>query len=51
MGTPNQEPQEYSRYIIGTYLYPWGSLFGVPSRVPLKVDTGAARIWHLGFGA
>ena len=47
LGTPNWEPQEYSRYIIGIYLpgslytiifllYSWGSLFGVPSRVPLK---------------
>ena len=46
LGTPNREPQEYSRYIIGMYLpgslysiifllYSWGSLFGVPSRVPL----------------
>ena len=41
LGTPNREPQEYSRYIIGIYLpgslcsiifllYSWGSLFGVP---------------------
>ena len=46
LGTPNWEPQEYSRYIIGIYLpgslysiifllYSWGSQFGVPSRVPL----------------
>ena len=46
LGTPNWEPQEYSRYIIGIYLpgslyaiifllYSWGSLFGVPIRVPL----------------
>ena len=46
LGTPNREPQEYSRYIIGIYLpgslcsiifllYSWGSLFGAPSRVPL----------------
>ena len=46
LGTPKREPQEYSRYIIGIYLpgslysiifllYSWGSLFGVPSRVPL----------------
>ena len=46
LGTPNREPQEYSRYIIGIYLpgslysiifllYSWGSPFGVPSRVPL----------------
>ena len=51
LGTPNREPQEYSRNIMeykdpGTYipiiclLYSWGSLFGVPSRVPLfKVHT------------
>ena len=48
LGTPNREPQEYSRYIIGIYLpgslysiifllYSWGSLFGVPSRVPLCI--------------
>ena len=46
MGTPNREPQEYSRNIMGIYLleslhsiifllYSWGSLFGVPSKVPL----------------
>ena len=46
LGTPNGEPQEYSRNIMeyedpGRYipiiclLYSWGSLFGVPSRVPL----------------
>ena len=46
LGTPNREPQEYSRYVIGIYLpgslysiifllYSWGSLLGVPSRVPL----------------
>ena len=46
LGTPNREPQEYSRYRIGIYLpgslysiisllYSWGSLFRVPSRVPL----------------
>ena len=46
LGTPNREPQENSRYIIGIYLpgslysiifllYSRGSLFGVPSRVPL----------------
>ena len=48
LGTPNREAQEYTRYIIGIYLpgslysiifllYSWGSLFGVPSRVPLMV--------------
>ena len=47
LGTPNREPQEYSRNILeykdpGRYipiiylLYSWGSLFGVPSRVPLE---------------
>ena len=46
MGTPNSEPQEYSRNIVeyedpGKYirvillLYCWGSLFGDPSKVPL----------------
>ena len=46
MGTPNKEPQEFSRNIIdykdaGRYipiiflLYSWGSLFGVPSKVPV----------------
>ena len=45
LGTPNREPQEYSRNIMeckepGRYnsiiylLCSWGSLFGVPSRVP-----------------
>ena len=47
MGTPNREPQEYSRNLIeykdpGRYipiiflLYSWGSLFGVPIRVPVR---------------
>ena len=46
MGTPNREPQEYSRNIIGIYLpgslysilfllHSWGFLFGVPKLVPL----------------
>ena len=46
LGTPNREPQEHSRNIMeykdpGRYipirylLYSWGSLFGVPRRVPL----------------
>ena len=46
LGTPNREPQEYSRNILdykdpGSYipiiflLYSWGSLFGVPNTVPL----------------
>ena len=48
LGTPNREPQEYSRNLMeykdpGRYipikylLYSWGSRFGVPSRVPLMV--------------
>ena len=52
LGTPKREPQEYSRYIIGIYLpgslysnlfllYSWGSLFGVPVKVPLI--TGLSR--------
>ena len=47
LGTLNREPQECSRYIIGIYLpgslysiiflvYSCGSLFGVPSRLPLE---------------
>ena len=50
LGTPNREPQEYSRNIMeykdpGRYipviylLYSWGSRFGVPSRVPLTTAT------------
>ena len=42
LGTPNREPQEYSRNIIPGrdipiiyLLYSWGSRFGVPSGVPL----------------
>ena len=50
MGTPNREPQEYSRNVVdckdlGRYipitflLHSWGYLFGVPSKVPLnRVD-------------
>ena len=35
VGTPNKDP---GRYIPMIYLlYSWGSLFGVPSRVPLYV--------------
>ena len=45
LGTPNREPQEYSRNIMeskgpGRYIpiiflpYSWGSLFAVPSKVP-----------------
>ena len=48
MATPNREPQECGRNIrehkdLGRYipiiflLYSWGSLFGVPSKVPLEV--------------
>ena len=51
MGTPNREPQEYSMNVLeyedpGRYipiiflLYSWGSLFGVPIRVPLFRDLG-----------
>ena len=47
LGTPNREPQEYSRSIKeykdpGRYipivflLHSWSSLFGFPSKVPLK---------------
>ena len=50
LGTPNWEPQEYSRNIMeykdpGRYipiiylLHSWGSQFGVPSRVPLSTST------------
>ena len=53
LGTPNREPQEYSRNIMeykdpGRYipiiylLYSWGSLFGVPSRVPLMSVSSSA---------
>ena len=49
------EPQEYSRYIIGIYLpgslysiifllYSWGSLFGVPRRVPLRVGRNSEEL-------
>ena len=39
--TPNSEPQQYSRNVIGTQgiwtgiflLYSWGSLFGVPTSI------------------
>ena len=51
LGTPNREPQEYSRNEIGICLpislyssiflqYSWGSLFGVPSKVPLDKSAG-----------
>ena len=59
LGTPNREPQEYSRnimeykdparYIPIIYLlYSWGSLFGVSSRVPLYPVLGFSfRAWEL----
>ena len=48
LGTPDREPQEYSRNIVEYkdpgrcipiiyLLYSWSSRFGVPSRVPLLV--------------
>ena len=51
MRTPNREPQEYSRNIIeyndlGRYipvvfpLHSWGHVFGVPSKVPLRIMFG-----------
>ena len=63
LGTPNREPQEYGRYIIGVYLpgslysiifllYSWGPLFGVPSRFPLfvvGVQALEVRAQGLGF--
>ena len=64
LGTPNREPQEYSRSIIGIYLpgssystkfllYSWGSLFGVPIRVPLalgfRVQDLELRVGGVGF--
>ena len=41
LGTPNREPQEYSRYIIGIYLP--GSLYSII--FPLGLE------WNLGFRA
>ena len=54
LGTPNREPQEYIRNIMeykdpGRYipiiyqLYSWGSLFGVPRRVPLNSEAWKPR--------
>ena len=55
MGTPNREPQEYTRSIIEYkdpgrcnpiiifLLYSWGSLFGVPSKVPISQHARALR--------
>ena len=62
LGTPNREPQEYSRYIIGIYLpgslysiifllYSWGSLSGVPSRVPLKRSSDVIQGFHKALSA
>ena len=56
LGTPNWKPQEYSsnimeykdpgRYIPIIYLlYSWGSLFGVPSRVPLCMSATIRLAW------
>ena len=64
LGTPNREPQEYSRNIMvykepGKYipiiylLYSWGSQFGVPSRVPLILRPfkgGGSLIMGLHYG-
>ena len=61
LGTPNREPQEYSRNIMGYkdpgryipiiyLLYSWGSPFGVPSRVPLYSKPLTLRIWHVMVG-
>ena len=55
LGTPNREPQEYSRNIMeykdpGRYipiiylLYSWDSLFVVPSRVPLLTTRSGESI-------
>ena len=61
LGTPNREPQEYHRNIMeykdpGRYipikflLYSWGSLFGVPNKVPLLRGLGWGQgILRLGF--
>ena len=57
LGAPNREPQEYSRNIMeykdpGRYipiiflLYSWGSLFGIPSRVPLSNALNHELYWH-----
>ena len=54
LGTPNREPQEHRNiteykdpggYIpIIFLLYSWGSLFGVPSKVPLKGEWGSGSL-------
>ena len=64
LGTPNREPQEYSKHIVGIYLpgslysiiflpYSWGSPFGVPSRVPLALglEPKELRTYNAGGGA
>ena len=56
MGTPNREPQEYSRNILeckdpGRYIpiiflllvCAWGSLFGIPIKVPLTKMSSIRR--------
>ena len=54
------EPQEYNRNITGIYLpgslysiifllYSWGSLFGVPSKVPLISFQNAVLEFRLGL--
>ena len=61
VGTPNREPQEYSKNIMeykdpGSYvpaiflLYSWSSLFGVPIKVPLAFSLGKYRVGTLTFG-
>ena len=61
MGTPNQKAQEYSRNIVGCkdpgrymplifLLNSWGSLFGVPSRVPLLKAQGSVLKKAVHFG-
>ena len=60
LGTPNREPQEYSRNIIeykdpGRYipiiylLYSWASRFGVPSRVPLYKQLLSPMNLYVGY--
>ena len=55
MGAPVKEPQEYIRNIIGIdlpgslcsilfLLYSWGSLFGLPIKVPFKIQRGKRLI-------
>ena len=54
MGTPDREPQAYSRNITGIYLtgslyciifllYSWGSLFGVPIKVLLDSKSTSSK--------